>query len=130
MRIVIDASVIIAVIANEPEKESLIKLTQNADLIAPYSVHWEIGNAFSSMIKKRRINGKQASEALSIYQNIPVNFVNVDLSESILLAEKYNIYCYDAYLLQCGLEHRYPLISLDAKLNQCAVEAGIKILEV
>jgi len=39
MNIVIDASVIIAVIANEPEKETLIELTKGANLIAPYSVH-------------------------------------------------------------------------------------------
>ena len=43
MDIVIDTSAIIAVIANEPEKPSLIRLTSGADLIAPASVHLEIG---------------------------------------------------------------------------------------
>ncbi len=52
MDIVLDTSVIIAVIANEPEKRVLIRLTKGAELIAPQSVHWEIGNAFSAMLKR------------------------------------------------------------------------------
>lgn len=54
MDIVIDTSVIIAVIANEPEKGDLVELTKGANLIAPLSVHWEIGNAFSAMLKRRK----------------------------------------------------------------------------
>lgn len=46
MDIVIDASAIIAVLAGEPERERLLSLTSGANLIAPPSVHWEIGNAF------------------------------------------------------------------------------------
>ena len=56
MKYVVDASVIIAVIANEPEKERLVEITQGADLLAPASVHWEIGNAFSAMIKRGRVS--------------------------------------------------------------------------
>ena len=43
MDIVVDTSVIIAVIANEPQRDILIDLTKGADLLAPPSVHWEIG---------------------------------------------------------------------------------------
>ena len=46
MEVTVDASVLIAVIANEAQKSSLIELTCEADLIAPSSIHWEIGNAF------------------------------------------------------------------------------------
>ena len=60
MDIVIDTSAIIAVIANEPEKEALVELTTGADLIAPRSVHWEIGNAFSAMLRRERIKVEQA----------------------------------------------------------------------
>ena len=49
--LVADTSTIIAVIGNEPEKPLLIAKTQGYDLIAPQSLHWEIGNAFSAMIK-------------------------------------------------------------------------------
>ena len=51
-KVVVDASVLIAVASNEPIKADLVQLTQNVDLIAPSSVHWEIGNAFSAMLKR------------------------------------------------------------------------------
>ncbi len=49
-----DASVIIAVIANEPEKDKLIQITEGADLLVPASIHWEIGNAFSSNAETKK----------------------------------------------------------------------------
>lgn len=41
MNIVIDTSAIIAVIANEPEKQKLIDLTRGAHLFAPESISLE-----------------------------------------------------------------------------------------
>ena len=46
MKIVVDTSTIIAVIVGEPQKDRLIELTQNATIVAPASVSWEIGNVF------------------------------------------------------------------------------------
>jgi len=46
MEIVVDASVLIAVIVNETEKERLVAITQEAELIAPMSVHWRSGMRF------------------------------------------------------------------------------------
>src|SRR5437763_8514880 len=54
MDIVADTSAIIAVIANEPEKSALVAHTQGADLFAPLSIPWEVGNAFSAMLKRQR----------------------------------------------------------------------------
>ena len=55
MRLAVDTSVIIAVIGNEPEKPALIAATQGYDLVAPRSLPWELGNAFSAMLKRNRI---------------------------------------------------------------------------
>lgn len=52
MNLVVDTSVIIAVIANEPEEATLVAQTQGADLFAPHSLYWEVGNAFSAMLKR------------------------------------------------------------------------------
>ena len=53
MKIVPDTSVIVAVIANEPENTALIELVRGAGLIAPQSVHQEIGRAFSAMLTRK-----------------------------------------------------------------------------
>lgn len=130
MKIAVDTSVIIAVIADEPERPKLIDLTQGATIVVPPSVKWEIGNAFSAMLKRTRINLEQAIEAIEIYQEISMEVVEVDLKSAVRLAAKYNIYAYDAYILQCAIENDIPLIALDQSLLEIAKREGIQIIEV
>ena len=86
MDIVVDTSVIIAVVANEPLKETLVGLTRGADLIVPSSVHWEIGNALSAMLRRKRITVEQAIQAVQVYQRIPLRFVEIELAEAVKIA--------------------------------------------
>jgi len=130
MEITIDTSVLIAVIVDEAEKPTLIDMTREADLIAPASVHWEIGNAFSAMFKRQRVTLKQALQATEIYQQIPLRFVDIGLPEALELATELNIYAYDAYLLRCAAKYRAPLLTLDTQLVKLAKQKGIAVLEV
>lgn len=130
MDIVVDASVILAVIVSEPQKENLVKLTRGVGLIAPHSIHWEIGNAFSSMLRRGRIQFEQALQAIEEYYQIPVRFVDVELDEALEIAAKLGIYAYDAYLIRCGLKYTAPLITLDRGLVEAAKQMGVNIVEV
>lgn len=127
---VIDASILIAVVTNEPKKAKLVQLTQNVDLIAPHSIHWEIGNAFSAMLKRNRITVVQAVQAIEAYQKIPVRLVDVELDETIKLVDKLNIYAYDAYLIRCAIKYKSPLLSLDQSLVNSAISIKAQIVEV
>ena len=130
MEIVVDASVLIAVIVNETEKERLVAVTQESELIAPMSVHWEIGNTFSSLLNRGRITVEQALQAIDMYLGIPVRFVEVELANSLELAGALGLYAYDAYLLRCAEKYRLPLLTLDKRLIQAAKDKGISVLEV
>jgi predicted nucleic acid-binding protein len=130
MEVVVDASVLIAVITNEEEKEKLVAMTNEAELIAPLSVHWEVGNAFSSLLKRKRITIDEALQAIEIYLQIPVRFVEVELTDSLELANEFGIYAYDAYLLRCAEKYRLPLLTLDNRLVQVAKDKKIQVLEV
>lgn len=130
MEVVVDASVLIAVITNEDEKEKLVEITSETELIAPLSVHWEIGNAFSALLKRRRLTLEEALQAIEIYLQIPVRFVEVELTESLELANELGIYAYDAYLLRCAAKYRLPLLTLDHKLIRAAKEKKIQVLEM
>lgn len=130
MEVVIDASVLIAVITNEDEKEKLVHLTNEAELIAPLSVHWEIGNAFSSLLKRKRLTLEEVLEAIDIYLQVPVRFVEVELAESLELADEMGLYAYDAYLLRCAAKYRLPLLTLDGRLVAAARKKKIQVLEV
>jgi predicted nucleic acid-binding protein len=130
MDIVIDTSVIIAVIAGEAQRDLLIERTIGADLLAPHSVHWEIGNAFSAMLRRNRVTIEQALQSMAIYKTIPIRFVDVELEESLQLAETLDIYAYDAYLIRCALKYSAPLITLDQNLITVAQQARARIIEV
>jgi predicted nucleic acid-binding protein len=127
---VVDSSVLIAVVTNEPDKAKLVQLTQNVDLIAPHSIHWEIGNAFSAMFKRNRVTVEDAVQAIKAYQNITIRFVDVELEEAVRLASRLNIYAYDAYLIRCALKYKSPLLSLDQRLLNFARSVNTQIVEV
>ncbi len=130
MKIVVDTSVIIAVITNEAEKTVLVELARGAELIAPQSVHWEIGNAFSAMLKRKRITLDEAIKALEVYGKIPIRFLDIELEPSLRIADEHGIYAYDACILRCAQKHRSPLVSLDQNLVASAKRMGIQVKEV
>lgn len=130
MDLVIDTSAIIAVIANEPERESIIERTVGANLLAPASVHWEVGNAFSGMFKRHRISLSQAQQALRSYERMQFRFLDVDLGQSIRFAHELGLYAYDAYVLACAVNLRSPLLTLDSELAANADAVGVHVLEV
>ena len=77
---VIDTSAIVAVLLSEPERAMLVRVTRGAELVAPASVHWEIGNALSAGLKRRRLTLAEGQRALTAYAAIPIRFVDVDLA--------------------------------------------------
>ena len=86
MNVVVDTSVLIAVLVNEPERQKLINLTQGVDLLAPASVHWEIGNALAAMLKRKRITPYQIPSILQAYNQVPIRFMEIDLAKSLQIA--------------------------------------------
>jgi len=130
MYITIDTSAIIAVIGNESTKKQIIEQTKGVSLYAPKSVHWEIGNAFSAMLKRKMATIKQAKQALSMYREIPIKFIDVPLEQALDISHSLNIYSYDAYLIQCAQQTGTPLLTLDSGLRVAAEKTGLHIIEV
>jgi predicted nucleic acid-binding protein len=130
MDIVIDTSALLAVILGEPERDRIVGLTLGHTLIGPGAIPWEIGNAFSAMLKQRRVALAGAQEGLRIFQTIPLRFVKVDMANAIALAHQTGMYAYDAYFLDCAVCHAAPLLTLDHGLKRAAKDTGIRLLEV
>jgi predicted nucleic acid-binding protein len=130
MNIVIDTSVVISVITNEMHKGSLIKITQGSNLIAPSSLHWEVGNAFTAMFKRKKLTLNKAIKALNFYQQIPLRFIDISLKEAIEIGHELGIYAYDAYFIVCAKKLNIPLLSLDSSLLRTAEKMEIKTMEI
>ncbi|MBI3000260.1 MAG: type II toxin-antitoxin system VapC family toxin [Deltaproteobacteria bacterium] len=130
MDIVIDTSALLAVIIAEPERDRIVQLTSGHTLIGPGSIPWEIGNAFSAMLKQRRLGLIETQQGLKIFDAIPLRFVRVDLNNAISIAYQTKAYAYDAYFLDCAIRHAAPLLTLDRALERAALKLGVKLMEV
>ncbi|HEX2218223.1 MAG TPA: type II toxin-antitoxin system VapC family toxin, partial [Gemmatimonadales bacterium] len=130
LELVVDTSVLIAVLTAEPSRDQLIARTQGAELIAPGSVHWEVGNTLSALLKRRRLKLPDVQAALTAYAQIPIRLVEVELAAALELADRLGLYGYDAYLMACARRQRAPLLTLDPRLARTAQEAGVQVMEV
>jgi predicted nucleic acid-binding protein len=130
LEIVIDTSAVIAVMSEQPEKAEMIQLTRGATLVAPSSLHWEIGNALSAMFKRRAIAFANAIRATKAYRAIPIRFLDIDLEQALELSHQMNIYAYDAYILACAVNQRASILTLDRALRERARELKLAVLEV
>jgi predicted nucleic acid-binding protein len=130
MDITVDTSALIAVVSNEPSRALAIQATAGHNLIAPSSVHWEMGNALSAMIKRGRVTVPQAHACVDAYLQIPIRLIEVDLKQALGVVNQLRVYAYDAYLLVCAMQMATPLLTLDRSLQSAAAEFGIEILEV
>ena len=130
VEIVADTSAVVAVITEQPEKSDLIRLTQGADLVAPSSLYWEVGNALSAMFKRKALTLEGAQRCLEIFREIPMRYVDVELSAALNMAARYSIYAYDAYVLACCTNRRAPVLTLDSGMKARAGELKIEVIEV
>ncbi len=130
MKLVADTSVIISVIMEESTKNKLIQHTKGAQLYAPFSLQWEMGNALSAMFKRKAISHTSALQVLDLFNQIAISQVDINLKKAVSLAHKYQIYAYDAYILQCAKEQKADFITLDRQQQNVAKEIGLNIIEV
>lgn len=127
---VVDTSIIIAVLVNEEHKSRLVGLTRGINLNAPVSLHWEVGNAFSAMFKRGRLEIEKALEAVGSYERIPIRLHDVNLASSMKLAHDLALHAYDAYFIECARKLNSPLLTLDTTLSKAASRAGVAVIEV
>ncbi len=130
MNVIADTNTFLAVALKEPERTGIIKLTDGCKLSAPSILPYEIGNALSSLVKRKVVTFKQLSAVWDAVASIPVELRSIDIRTALLLAGYYKIYAYDAYFLQCAIETRLPLLTLDKGMKHVARQLDIKLLEL
>jgi len=130
MKITADTNTFLAVTLYEPERDEIIRLTLDHEIVAPDVLPFEIGNALSAMLKRKRISPNELIDIWDATQKIPVDLRNIDIRKALEIASQFNIYAYDAYFLTCSLSLHCPLITLDRRMNEVAKVLGIPIMEV
>lgn len=130
MKVIADTNIFLAVTLYEPERDSIIRLTVGHDLVAPNILPFEIGNALSVMLKRRRLEPEDLLSVWDATQQIPVDLRSVNIREALNIASQFNICAYDAYFLICAISLNSPLMTLDRRMIEVAQSLGIHIVEV
>jgi predicted nucleic acid-binding protein len=129
MEILLDASALLAVVADEPESEIVIQYTKNAVIVSPDIVSFEVANALTKMMKKKVIDTKEKMIALmKNFQKIPIKTIEADFEKSLEIAWDYTIYAYDSIYLEMAKRLNLPLLTFDGGMRRIARELGITIL--
>lgn len=130
MLLIVDTSVILAVLLNEPSKDALIEQSTGAELVAPAALHWELGNALSALLKRKRLTFDEVQQVIQSYQQIPIRLLDVALEEALTIAAANRIYAYDAYFVVCAQRLSAALITLDGGLMTAARASNVEVIEV
>ena len=129
MEILIDASAIIAYIAGESKSSIVVETTENANLVSPNILPFEIANALTKMLKKGIINSKvDMLNLVENFQIIPIKLLDIDIKKSLGIAFDYKIYAYDAIYLETAKRFNLPLLTFDKGMIKIGQELSITIL--
>ncbi|MEQ1696902.1 MAG: type II toxin-antitoxin system VapC family toxin [Hyphomicrobiaceae bacterium] len=129
MRLVVDVNVVLAVVLGEPEREWAIAAAVDCDSLAPRSFPFEIGNALTSLVKRKRLSSEDMLAAWRAAATFQVTLRDVDMSAALRLAGVHNIYAYDAYILQCAIDSRAKLLTLDQRMAAVGRSIGLDVVE-
>ncbi len=95
-----------------------------AGALLPY----EIASALIAVKRKGRLTDREILKAFDLSQRIPVRLVSVRIRDALRIAVKHGIHAYDAFYLQCCIETKLPLISLDNRMCEVAKSLSIKVV--
>ena len=127
---IVDASVFLAILLDESSKSSIVRTTQETDLRSPDIVPYEIANALSSLMRRELIQQSTALRAFTLFKQVPVRLVAVNITQALKISARYGIYAYDAFYLEVAQRRSLPLLTLDKKMQRIAAEMGIVTVEV
>ncbi len=128
MEIVSDASAVLAVVLNEDSRESVIERTSGCLIVSPDILPYEIANALIALRRKGRLTDRESLRAFTMSQRIAVRLLPVKIYDAMKIAIRFKIYAYDAFYLQCCLETKFPLISLDNHMCEVAENLAIRVV--
>jgi predicted nucleic acid-binding protein len=128
--IVIDTSAILAVLLDEPEKQAVVEATMGSIVCAPASLRWEVGNAATAGVKKRRLTRERARQLITDFEQVTIRDLTIDIGRAVDLGLELAIYAYDAYILEAARSSGFPLLALDGPIRQNAKKLGLSLVEL
>jgi predicted nucleic acid-binding protein len=128
--IVIDTSAILAVLLDEPGKQAVVEATMGSVVCAPVSLRWEVGNAATAGVKRRRLTPERARQLIADFEQVTIREIAIDIGHAVDLGLELGIYAYDAYILEAARSSGFPLLALDGPIRRNAAKLGLSQVEL
>ena len=128
--IVIDTSAVLAVLLDESEKQAVLDATKGSVVCAPASLRWEVGNAATAGVKRRRLTTERARQLVTDFEQVTIRELAIDLLRAVDLGLELGIYAYDAYILEAARSSGFPLLALDGPIRRNAKKLGLPLVEL
>jgi predicted nucleic acid-binding protein len=119
--LVLDCSVLCAVLFDEATRDEALRHLSGKDLHAPTLLDHEVANV---AVRKQRQNlpAESIAMALADYADQPISLHRTDITAQVALARQYGLSGYDAAYLWLAAELKAPLATFDVKLGQAALQ--------
>ena len=128
--VVIDTSAILAVLLDEREKQAVVEATMGSVVCAPASLRWEVGNAATAGVKRRRLTLERARQLVTDFEQVTIRELAIDLQRAVDLGLELGIYAYDAYILEAAQSSGFPLLALGGPIRRNAKKLGLSLVEL
>jgi predicted nucleic acid-binding protein len=118
--LVVDTSVLLAVLLNEPTRRALVNATVGYSLVGAPSL---------AGVRRKRLSAGDVQQAWASYQSVPVRLAPIDAGRAVNLALESGLYADDGYVLETALAEGLALLTLDLGLARAAQKIGVKLQE-
>jgi len=128
--VVVDTSVVLAVLLNEPTRGAILGRTRGQRLLVAGSLEWEIGNALVALVRRQLATGADIARIWRSFTKIPLTIGDCDIPAALSLAVESGLYAYDAFVIETARAATVPLLTLDERQRRVAAARGVEILEL
>ena len=108
----------------------VVEATMGSVVCAPASLRWEVGNAATAGVKRRRLTPERARQLLVDFEQVTIRELAIDLRRAVDLGLELGIYAYDAYILEAARSTGFPLLALDGPIRRNAKKLGLSLVEL
>jgi len=115
--LVVEASALGALIFGEPRAEEMASRMEGGTLVAPTLLWFELAGICLKKIKARPRQKEALIQALDLAGRLPIELIEIDQPEVVLLAWQTGLTTYDASYLWLVRRLRGELVTLDEGLK-------------
>jgi len=117
---VVDASALGAMVFGEPDAQKIADMLSGSPLIGPALLPFELASICLKKIKAHPAKKSLIMKAFEASEELAIEYVEVEHTLVIALAEETGLTTYDATYLWLAREVGGRLVTLDAKLRKAA----------